>query len=65
VRQIEIGALKKLNTRLEDDKPSRFFAAEAPEEMRGGVGEDVRDPSESRSVRQAKRSRGRSTRRAG
>jgi len=57
VRQIEIGALKKLNARLEDDQPSRFFRAEPAAE--------ARDPGESRSVRQAKRGRGRTARRAG
>jgi RNA polymerase primary sigma factor len=54
VRQIEIGALKKLNTRLEDDKPSRFFR---------DAEDEIRDPRESRSVRAAKRSR--AARRAG
>lgn len=52
VRQIEIGALKKLNTRLGDDKPSRFFRDEEDER---------RDPSESKSVRRAGRGRGRSS----
>lgn len=51
VRQIEIGALKKLNTRLGDDKPSRFFRT--TEEVR-------RDPTESKSVRKAGRGRSRS-----
>ena len=58
VRQIEIGALKKLNTRLEDDKTSRFYRTDENEK---------RDPDESERVRRATRGRGRasSSRRAG
>jgi len=52
VRQIEIGALKKLNTRLGDDKPSRFFRDDEDEK---------RDPSTSKGVRRTGRGRGRSS----
>ncbi len=52
VRQIEIGALKKLNTRLGDDKPSRFFRTEEDE---------PRDPAGSKGVRRTGRGRGRSS----
>jgi len=62
VRQIEIGALKKLNTRLEDDKTSRFYRTEDRPETA-----EKRDPAESKGVRRATRGHGRasSSRRAG
>lgn len=38
VRQIELEALRKLNSRLNDDKPSRFFVTRSEEPTNGAAG---------------------------